>query len=47
MAGTRAVVDLRGITTVRRHAKERVERRLAPAEPRNEASGEDRTGFWR
>ncbi len=32
----RAVVDLRGITTVRRHAEELVERRLAPAEPRND-----------
>jgi hypothetical protein len=32
----RAVVDLRGMTTVRRHAEELVERRLAPAEPRND-----------
>jgi hypothetical protein len=32
----RAVVDLRGIATVRRHAEELVERRLAPAEPRND-----------
>lgn len=32
----RAVVDLRGITTVRRHAEELVGRRLAPAEPRND-----------
>ncbi|MFI0482099.1 DUF4186 domain-containing protein [Actinomadura sp. 9N215] len=32
----RAVVDLRGITTVRRHAEELVDRRLAPAEPRND-----------
>lgn len=32
----RAVVDLRGIATVCRHAEELVERRLAPAEPRND-----------
>jgi hypothetical protein len=32
----RAVVDLRGITTVRRHAEELVEHRLAPAQPRND-----------
>jgi len=32
----RAVVDLRGIATVRRHAEELIERRLAPAEPRND-----------
>ncbi len=32
----RAVVDLRGIVTVRRHAEELVERRLAPAEPHND-----------
>jgi len=32
----RAVVDLRGIVTVRRHAEELVQRRLAPAEPRND-----------
>lgn len=32
----RAIVDLRGIDTVRRHALDFVERRLAPAEPRNE-----------
>jgi len=32
----RAVVDLCGITTVRRHAEELVGRRLAPAEPRND-----------
>lgn len=32
----RAVVDLRGITTVRRHAEELVGRRLAPAQPRND-----------
>lgn len=32
----RAVVDLRGITTVRKHAEELIERRLAPAEPRND-----------
>ena len=32
----RAVVDLRGITTVRRHAEELVQRRLAPAQPRND-----------
>ncbi len=33
----RAVVDLRGITTVHGHAKEPVERGPAPAEPRNYA----------
>ena len=32
----RAVVDLRGITTVRRHAQELIGRRLAPAQPRND-----------
>jgi hypothetical protein len=32
----RAVVDLRGITTVRRHAEELVERGMAPAEPRDD-----------
>ena len=32
----RAVVDLRGIETVRRHAGEIVERRLAPGAPRND-----------
>jgi hypothetical protein len=32
----RAVVVQRGIATVRRHAEELVERRLAPAEPRND-----------
>lgn len=32
----RAVVDLRGIATVRRHAADLIERRLAPAEPRND-----------
>lgn len=32
----RAVVDLRGITTVRKHARELIESRLAPAEPRND-----------
>jgi hypothetical protein len=32
----RAVVDLRGLATVRRHARELIERRLAPAEPRND-----------
>jgi hypothetical protein len=32
----RAVVDLRGITTVRRDAEELVGRRLSPAEPRND-----------
>lgn len=32
----RAVVDLRGMTTVRWHAHEIVEQRLAPAEPRND-----------
>ncbi|MFE7313762.1 DUF4186 domain-containing protein [Streptomyces sp. NPDC057555] len=29
----RAVVDLRGIATVRKHAEELIDRRLAPAEP--------------
>lgn len=32
----RTVVDQRGMTTVRRHAGELIERRLAPAEPRND-----------
>lgn len=32
----RAVVDLRGIATVRRHARDLIDRRLAPAEPRND-----------
>lgn len=32
----RAVVDLRGITTIRRHAEDLIDRRLAPAEPRND-----------
>lgn len=32
----RAVVDLRGITTIRRHAKELITRRLAPANPPND-----------
>ncbi|OYO07999.1 DUF4186 domain-containing protein [Enemella evansiae] len=32
----RAVVDLRGIATVRKHAHELIESRLAPAEPRND-----------
>ena len=32
----RAVVDLRGIAVVRRHAEELIERRLAPARPRND-----------
>ncbi|WP_280215376.1 DUF4186 domain-containing protein [Nocardia cyriacigeorgica] len=32
----RAIVDLRGLTTVRKHARELIERRLAPAEPRND-----------
>jgi len=32
----RAVVDLRGLTTVRRHAEDLVERRLASAEPRDD-----------
>lgn len=32
----RAIVDLRGIETVRRHAREIVDQRLAPAEPRND-----------
>ncbi|WP_338765829.1 DUF4186 domain-containing protein [Nocardia vulneris] len=32
----RAVVDLRGIATVRKHAEDLIARRLAPAEPRND-----------
>lgn len=32
----RAVVDLRGIAIVRKHAQELIESRLAPAEPRND-----------
>lgn len=32
----RAIVDLRGIETIRRHAREFVDQRLAPAEPRND-----------
>jgi hypothetical protein len=32
----RAVVDLRGIETVRRHAEDLIGKRLAPAEPRND-----------
>lgn len=32
----RAVVDLRGITTVRKHAEDLIARRLAPAEPAND-----------
>jgi hypothetical protein len=32
----RAVVDLRGMGTVRRHAEDLIGKRLAPAEPRNE-----------
>ncbi|MEU1005626.1 DUF4186 domain-containing protein [Streptomyces tibetensis] len=32
----RAVVDLRGITTVRKHAEDLIGQRLAPAEPRND-----------
>ena len=32
----RAVVDLRGITTIRRHAEELIEHRLVPAQPRND-----------
>jgi hypothetical protein len=32
----RAVVDLRGMATVRRHAEELIDKRLAPAEPRND-----------
>lgn len=32
----RAVVDLPGIATVRKHAQELIESRLAPAEPRND-----------
>jgi hypothetical protein len=30
------MVDLRGIATIRKHAEELVEQRLAPAEPRND-----------
>ncbi|MEV4127941.1 DUF4186 domain-containing protein [Nocardia sp. NPDC049707] len=32
----RAIVDARGIATVRRHAQELIESRLAPTEPRND-----------
>lgn len=32
----RAVVDLRGMATVRRHAEDLIRDRLAPAEPRND-----------
>lgn len=32
----RAIVDLRGIATVRKHAQELIESRLAPTEPRND-----------
>ena len=32
----RAVVDLRGLTTVRQHAEDLIGKRLAPAEPRND-----------
>lgn len=32
----RAIVDLRGIATIRRHAREIIDQRLAPAEPRND-----------
>lgn len=32
----RAIVDLRGIATVRSHARELIEKRLAPAEPCND-----------
>jgi Domain of unknown function (DUF4186) len=32
----RAIVDLRGIPTVRRHAEELIDVRLAPAKPRND-----------
>lgn len=32
----RAIVDLRGAATVRKHAEELVERRLAPAAPRSD-----------
>ncbi|OYO01101.1 uncharacterized protein DUF4186 [Propionibacteriaceae bacterium ES.041] len=32
----RAVVELRGITTVRQHAHQLIAQRLAPAEPRND-----------
>lgn len=32
----RAIVDLRGIRTVRKHAEDLIAQRLAPAEPRND-----------
>ncbi len=32
----RAIVDLRGINTVRKHAEQLIKQRLAPAEPRND-----------
>lgn len=32
----RAVVDLRGMTTVRQHARDIIDKRLAPAAPRND-----------
>lgn len=32
----RAIVDLRGITAVRKHAEQLIKQRLAPAEPRND-----------
>lgn len=32
----RAVADLRGIATVRKHAEELIDRRLAPAQPHND-----------
>ena len=32
----RAIVDLRGIATVRRHAEDFIAQRLAPADPRND-----------
>ncbi len=32
----RAIVDLKGLATVRKHAHELIEKRLAPAEPRND-----------
>ncbi len=35
----RAVVDLRGIATVRRHAEDLVGRRLAPDHPRRRSKG--------
>ena len=46
-APERAVVELRGIDTVRTHAKELIQKRLAPAEPRNDGrQTPNRGGFW-